>query len=404
MSNKFTARNILNSKGGQAVEVELENDFGLFRASSPSGISTGRQEAKEIGPQKAVENVKKIIAPALEKEDLTDQKKVDEILIELDGTNDKSRLGTNAILPVSIAVCRAGSAAKKTPLWRYLSEIAGLESPLILPRPSFNLIEGGRHSDSGLAFQEFMISPSKTSFQENLISYQEVYQKLKDILAERFKRVELSAEGAWSVPVNSARAALDLILEAFSGKTIEIAIDAAAASFYSDGYYQINGKIISSEELTAIYQYLAERYPIIAIEDPFFEEDFAEFAALKRELGEKVAIFGDDLTVSNIERIKLAQEKEACSGLVLKPNQIGTVSETIEAAKLAKSFGWKIMVANRAGETMDDFIADLAVGIGAEFIKAGALYPKERMAKYSRLAEIEKELLTINININSKIL
>ncbi|MDO8424690.1 MAG: enolase C-terminal domain-like protein [bacterium] len=388
-----SARIIPDSRKKPTIEVEMETDLGNFKASAPSGISTGKYEATMVGAEKAKENIEKIIAPALSGKGIANQEEIDKILIDLDGTGEKSRLGANAILPVSLACCRAGASLQNLPLYGYIARLAGNSSQIILPRPSFNLIEGGRHSDSGLAFQEFMIVPAETSFYDNLAAGKKIYQKLKDIAVKQFREINLSAEGALAVPLSNARAALDLILEAVSGQKVGIALDAAASSFYLDGSYQISGKAVSSEELAAIYQYLASRYPIISIEDPFQEEDFENFAELKNKIGESVTIFGDDLTVSNIERIKLAEEKGSCNGLILKPNQIGTVTETLRSAKLAKSYGWKIMVANRAGETEDDFIADLAVGIGAEFVKSGAPFPKERMAKYDRLSEIEKDIL-----------
>jgi len=392
---KIKAREIFDSGGKPTVEAELETDFGKFLASVPSGVSVGKYEALELrdgdgkGVKKAIENIEKIISPALENEDLG---VVDKVLVKLDGTKDKSCLGANAILAISIAACRAGSAAEKIPLWRHIANLAENGSPPDLPKPSFNMIEGGKHASNGLAFQEFMVVPQDNSFKENFETGKKIYAKLKDVLGSKFTEVKLSAEGAFSAPRNNAREALNLILEASPGENIKIAIDAAASSFYLDGSYKIAGNIVSKEELAGIYRYLISHYPIISIEDPFFEEDFEGFAELKREIGNAITIFGDDLTASNIERIKLAQEKGACNGLILKPNQIGTVTETIEAAKLAKSYGWKIMVSNRAGETEDDFIADLAVGIGADFIKSGAPFPKERMAKYNRLVKIEEEL------------
>jgi enolase len=335
-----------------------------------------------------VENIEKIIAPAIKEEDILNQKKIDEILLELDGTKNKSRLGANAILPVSIVFCRAGAVAKGIPLYRYISEMAGKEC--VLPRPSFNMIEGGRHSGSGLVFQEFMVVPQKDIFKENFETGIRIYNKLRGILENKYgkENISLSREGAFSGPADIYEA-LDSVIVAGQGEKIKIAIDAAASSFYKEGFYNIAGKSVPREELVNIYQDIISRYPIASIEDPFFEEDFKGIFGLDRE---DITIFGDDVTVSNIERIKLAKEKNACNGLILKPNQIGTVTETLEAAKLAKSFGWKIMVSNRAGETEDDFIADLAVGIGADFIKSGAPYPKERMVKYNRLEKIEKEL------------
>jgi len=399
-------REILDSKGMPTVEAELTTDppagGGVFRASVPSGVSTGKYEAVELrdedgrGVKKAISNIEKIIAPVLEKEDLTDQKKIDEILIKLDGTKNKARLGANAILPVSITACRAGAVVKNLPLYQYIAELAENCSPLILPKPSFNMIEGGKHAQSGLVFQEFMIIPQKESFNENLEIGLKIYQKLKDVLDERYGNVELSKEGAFSVPMKEISEALDLILKSAEilgfKNDIKFAIDAAASSFFENGKYKINSEFLDKEKLIEFYESIIQKYPIISLEDPFQEEDFEGFAKLHKMIGDRVVILGDDLLASNMERIKIAEEKKAANGLILKPNQIGTVTETIEAAKLAKSFGWKIMVSNRAGETEDDFIADLAVGIGAEFIKSGAPFPKERMAKYNRLVKIEEEL------------
>ncbi|MDD5145256.1 MAG: enolase [Candidatus Pacebacteria bacterium] len=396
------AREILDSKGMPTVEAELKTNSGNFLASVPSGISTGKYEAAELrdsdgkGVKKAIENIEKIISPALENEDLNDQKRIDEILITLDGTKNKSRLGANAILPVSIAVCRAIASSKAISLYQYISEISA--DPIIkLPKPSFNMIEGGKHAKSGLAFQEFMAVPQSESFKENLEGGKKVYKKLGEILNNKFPKVELSAEGAFASPEKEISKVLDLLSEAIEdvGKKdmVKIAIDAAASEFCENGNYKIGDEIISGKELVELYKGLAKIYPIISVEDPFFEEDFDNFSQLKKETNDKFIILGDDLTATNIERIKLAKEKDACSGLILKPNQIGSVTEAIDAAKLAKSFGWKIMVANRAGETEDSFIADLAVGISADFIKSGAPFPKERMAKYERLAEIEKEVV-----------
>jgi len=397
------AREILDSKGMPTVEVELTTDSGVFKSSVPSGVSTGKYEAVELrdkdgrGVSWAIANVEKIIAPALEKEELSDQKKIDDILIKLDGTKNKSHLGANAILPVSIAACRAIASAKNLPLYQYIAELAENCSLPILPKPSFNMIEGGKHAESGLAFQEFMVIPQKERFLENLEIGIKIYQKLKEVLEEKYGKVGLSKEGAFSPPIKEITQAFDLILEAAEKSglkdNIKFAIDVAASSFFENGKYKINSEFLDKEKLIEFYQDIIRKYPIISLEDPFQEEDFEGFAKLHKMIGDRVVILGDDLLASNAERIKIAEEKKAANGLLLKPNQIGTVTETIEAAKLAKSFGWKIMVSNRAGETEDDFIADLAVGVGAEFIKSGAPFPKERMVKYDRLVKIEEEML-----------
>lgn len=368
---KIQARRISDSNGQPTVHVQLETDLGVFCASVPSGISTGKYEALVLEPDKAIKNIEKVIAPILVGRTFSDQEEVDLSLLELDGTKNKSRLGANAILPVSIVSCRALAASQKLPLFRFISKVAKVE--IRLPRPSFNLIEGGKHADNGLTFQEFMIVLQKESFQESLETGKIIYERLKNILKDKFGEVKLSREGAFSPPFKTAFEAIDSIVEAGQGENIKIAIDAAGAKGES-------------------YQELIAEYPIVSIEDPFAEEDYKSWATFLRDTGPKISVFGDDLTVTNVDKMKIAKEKKLCNAVIIKPNQIGTVSETIEAVKLAKSFGWKIMVANRAGETEDDFIADLAAGTGADFIKSGAPYPKERMAKYQRLVEIEKEL------------
>jgi len=399
------AKEILDSNGRPTIEVELIHGAAGFFASVPSGVSIGKYEAVELrdkdgkGVKKAIENIEKIIVPALAKEDPLNQKRIDGALIKLDGTKNKSKLGANAILAVSIAVCRFGAKTKKIPLYSYISQLFGKSASIQdLPKPSFNLIEGGKHGEVGLAFQEFMVVPQKETFQDNLKAGKAIYQELKKILEEKFgkKNVKLSAEGAFAPPIKRISEALDFILAAAekAGQKghFKIALDAAASEFFENNYYKAERTLFSKKELLDFYESLIEKYPIISIEDPFEENNFESFAELKKGMGRKAIIFGDDLTVSNVGRIELAREKKSISGLILKPNQIGTVTETLEAAKLARDFGWKIMVSNRAGETEDDFIADLAVGIGADFIKSGAPFPKERMAKYNRLLAIEKEL------------
>lgn len=393
---KIEAREILDSGGRPTVGVSLETDFGVFSASVPSGVSTGKYEAVELrdadgkGVRGAIGNIEKIIALALEKEDPINQKRIDQIMVDLDGTKNKSRLGANAILPVSIAVCRAGAKAKNLPLYRYIYEINNSKLKVEnwqLPRPSFNMIEGGKHAEGGPAFQEFMVVPKGQNFKENFEIGKRVYKKINEIIKKKLE-IKLSAEGAVSAPL-SVDEALKFLCQAGSGEGFEIAIDAAASSFYKNGFYNLGNKNLSREELLEIYQYIVSRYPVISIEDPFFEEDLGLTVSFNNGLG---IIFGDDLLASNTERMKMAKEKNACNGLILKPNQIGTVTETLEAAKLAKFFDWKIMVSNRGGETEDSFIADLAAGVGADFIKSGAPFPKERMAKYNRLTKIEEEL------------
>lgn len=393
--NKIGVKEILDSNSRPTIEVQLKTNKGIFKASVPSGVSTGAYEAAELrdkdgGVKKVLENIGKIIAPVLEKENSF---LVDDILIQLDDSKNKSRLGANAILAVSMAYCRAQAANENLPLYRYIGKLAAIEE-IQLPKPSFNMVEGGEHAKSGLAFQEFMIICQKKTFKENFEAGKKIYQNLKKRLEKKYgkKNVELSKEGAFSPPVKKVFETLDLILEAADKSEIKIAIDSASSQIRKDGIYAVDGQFYSSKELADFYSSLVKKYPIISLEDPFAQDDYAAWASFMQKTKHKMLIIGDDLTATNLDRIKMAREKKLCNGIIIKPNQIGTVSETLEAVKLAKSFGWKIMVANRAGETKDDFIADLAVGIGADYIKSGAPFPKERMVKYERLKEIEKEM------------
>ena len=402
------AREILDSRGNPTVEVDLMIDgLGVFRASAPSGASVGKYEAKELrdreerykgkGVLKAIKNIDEAINPKLRGIEISNQKEIDEILISLDGTKDKSNLGANAILPVSMAVCRAGAANIGQPLWQYINQISEIcRDPVSanLPIPCFNIINGGAHAGNNLDFQEFMIGPQFEDFSQNLQVGSEIYHTLKEILKKDFgeSAINVGDEGGFAPPIKEPEKALDLIMEAIqkSGyeNKVNIALDEAASEFYKDQKYRAR----SCDEMVEYYLELIEKYPITSIEDPFDEDDFEGFSILTNKCGDKVSIIGDDLLVTNIEKMKQAQEKRACNGLLLKVNQIGTITETIEAAKLAQSYDWKIMVSHRSGETNDDFIADLAVGISADYIKSGAPARGERVAKYNRLLKIEQEL------------
>ncbi len=403
---KIIAREILDSRGNPTVEVDLTTESGVFRASVPSGASTGKYEAQEIrdkakryngkGVLKAIKNVEQIIAPKLKGRDVIDQEKIDQLLVELDGTENKSRLGANAILPVSIAVCRAAAAIKGVPLYFYISEIS--KSKCKLPVASFNVINGGAHAGNDLAVQEFMIAPRMSSFKESLRVAVEIYHSLKEILKKNFGKsaVNIGDEGGFAPPLTTAEQALDLLVKAISkagykGK-VGIMLDVAASEFYKKGKYEMKKAVFTKEKLLAYYLNLVKKYPIIGIEDPFSQDDWTSFAAITEQTKKNITIIGDDLLCTNPKRIKQAKDKQACNGIILKPNQIGTVTEALEAAKVTKSFGWKIMVSHRSGETNDDFIADLAVGLSADFIKTGAPTRGERLAKYNRLLRIEQEL------------
>ena len=366
--DSIKAREILDSRGIPTVETELETDFGIFRASVPSGISSGKYEAAELSPKIAIRNINDVIGPSLIGKEVRQQKEIDKFLIKLDGTKNKSKLGANAILAVSVAILRAGAKAKRLPLWKWISKIAGTK--VSIPTPCVLFIEGGLHGTGNLDIQEFMaVFPAK-SFKEKLNISKAAFQDLGKILTKKY-----GIEGAFTPNVKETKKALDLLMKIGKKKKIKIILDVAAS----------HSRL---KKTPRYYLNLAKEYPILGIEDPFPQDDWRNW----KKLNPKLLIIGDDLTVTNPSRIKLAQKKKACRGVVIKPDQIGTVSETIEAVKLAKSYGWKIIVSHRSGETKDDFISDLAVGLGADFIKAGAPTQPERMAKYNRLVEIEEEL------------
>jgi len=412
---QIKAREILDSRGNPTVEVDLTTDLGVFRASVPSGVSKGKYEAVELrdggkryqgkGVLKAVNNVNKILAPKLKGKDVTDQKKLDDLMIKLDGTENKSKLGANAILAVSMAVCRAGAAAQNLPLYQHISEIYTGQTcvNLTLPIPSVLMIEGGAHAGNELDFQEFMILPKTKSFKESLRVASEIYHQLKEIIKQKYidLAINVGDEGGFAPPVRVPEEALNLILEAAKNlgyqNKIKIILDVAASQFYINGQYKTKFGAFTSEGLLKYYSDLIQKYPILGLEDPFAEEDWEDWQMLTSDVNigsqrSKLLIIGDDLLATNPKRIKVAKEKKACNAVIIKMNQIGTISETIEAAKLAKSYGWKIIVSHRSGETCDDFISDLAVGIGADFIKAGAPTRGERVAKYNRLLKIAEAL------------
>lgn len=410
---EIKAREILDSRGNPTIEVELKTNFGNFFASVPSGASKGKYEAVELrngekryggkGVLKAVKNVNEIIGPKLKGKDPTKQKEIDQILIELDGTKNKSKLGANAICGVSIAVFRAGAASKNLPIFKYISTLfsSPVKNKILLPRPAFNIINGGAHAGNDLDFQEFMICSKRKKFSENLRIGTEIYQVLKEVISKKYGKfaTNLGDEGGFVPPIKFPEEAIELILEAAKKlnyeKKISIFLDVAASQFFDGKTYKTKFGKFSGEKLAKYYLKLIKNYPIEVIEDPFSQEDFdswQNFALNLKHRTSKLLIIGDDLLVTNLERIKMAKEKDLCNGAIIKINQIGTVSEGIEAVKLAKSFGWKIMVSHRSGETTDDFIADFSVGIGADFIKAGAPARGERVAKYNRLLKIEEEL------------
>jgi len=391
----ITAREIKDSRGNPTVEVELETEKNNFIASCPSGASTGKNEAIALSAQQAIKNVNEIIAPKLKGKDVLNQKEIDELMIKLDGTENKSKLGANAILSVSVAVCRAGASAKKIPLYKYIAELSE-NKQIKVPLAMFNILEGGVHTDNktDTSNQEFIVICQKKTFAENLVLCNKIFQNLKNTLEKNFgkEKIDLGFEGGFATPIQKTEQALLSIKGAMEDKDCALALDVAASEFYENGKYNLDGRELTKTELLEFYENLIKSFKIISIEDPFSEDDWPGFELIMRQMGNKIIIVGDDLTTTNIKKIKEAHNKNACNGVILKLNQIGTVSETVEASKLAKSFNWKTIVSHRSGETMDSFIADLAVGLGADFLKAGSPAKPERMVKYNRLLEIENEL------------
>ena len=400
MIREIKAREILDSRGTPTVEVELTTDLGKFWASVPSGTSKGKYEAAELrdggvryrglGVLSAVKNVNEIIAPNLKGKDPVQQKEIDEIMIGLDGTLDKSRLGANAILGVSLAVCRAGAGQKKIPLWQWISKMAGTQPSL--PAPCILYIEGGLHGRGSLDIQEVMAFIRANSFKERLRLGTELYHALATILAKKYGKIatNVGLEGGFSPPIQYLEEALDLLMAAAkkTGNKIGIILDVAASTFFQNNQYYFEGENLEKKELFDFYLEICKKYPVKALEDPFAQDDWEGW----QQFMPGILRIGDDLTVTNLERMKLAKEKKACGGVIIKPNQAGTVTETLEAAKYAFKNKWKVFVKHRSGETKDDFIADLAVGLGCGWIMAGAPVRGERVAKYNRLLKIEKEL------------
>jgi len=410
------AREILDSRGNPTVECDVITEKGLFRAAVPSGASTGIYEALELrdgdksrymgkGVLKAVENVNTLIAPLVLGMDPTEQTKIDEKMIFSDGTENKSKFGANAILAVSMAVCKAGAESKGVALYQHVADLAGVKD-VLLPVPSFNVINGGKHAGNELAMQEFMLlSVGAPNFSESLRYGTEVFHTLRGIIKEKYGQNAINAgdEGGFAPNVKDAHEALDLltlaILKAgYKGK-VRIGMDVAASEFFDSETKKYNLTFKSKEatwksgdEMIKYYAELASKYDIVSIEDPFDQDDWDSYAKLTKLIGDKVQIVGDDLLVTNVKRIKEGIEKKAVNALLLKVNQIGSITESINACKMSQSAGWGVMVSHRSGETEDSFIADLVVGLRTGEIKTGAPCRSERLAKYNQLLRIEEEL------------
>jgi enolase len=401
------AREILDSRGNPTVEVEVALDDGtLARAAVPSGASTGEHEAVELrdgdasrfggkGVEKAVNAVLDEIGPELVGTDVVDQRIVDQKLVDLDGTPDKSRLGANSILGVSLAVAKAAADSAGLELFRYL----GGPNAHVLPVPMMNILNGGAHADSDVDIQEFMIAPiGAESFREALRWGAEVYHALKSVLKSKGLATGLGDEGGFAPNLPSNREALDLIAVAVDkagyklGEDIALALDAAATEFYADGAYNFEGSKRSAEQMVSYYTELVDNYPLVSIEDPLAEDDWDGWVRLTAEVGDRVQIVGDDLFVTNPERLEEGISRRAANALLVKVNQIGTLSETLDAVTLALTCGYRCMISHRSGETEDTTIADLAVATGAGQIKTGAPARSERVAKYNQLLRIEESL------------
>lgn len=400
------AREILDSRGNPTVEVEVLLEDGTnARAAVPSGASTGAFEASELrdggkrylgkGVQKAVDFVNDEIAPAVTGYDAQDQRFVDQEMLDLDGTKNKSRLGANAILGVSLAVARAAAESADLSFFRYI----GGPTAHTLPVPMMNILNGGAHADTNVDVQEFMIAPiGAETFRESLRWGAEIYHNLKSVLKKRGLATSVGDEGGFAPNLDSNRAALDLIIEAIEGagfkpgKEIALAMDVAATEFYKDGKYSFEGKQKSAEEMIAYYTELVNAYPIVSIEDPLDEDDWDGWTTMTNQLGSRIQIVGDDLFVTNPERLAKGIKHGSANAMLVKVNQIGTLTETLDAVSLAHRNGYRTMMSHRSGETEDTTIADLAVALECGQIKTGAPARTERVAKYNQLLRIEEEL------------
>ncbi len=397
------AREILDSRGNPTVEVDviLENGI-LGRAAVPSGASTGEREALEMrdggsryngkGVLNAVNNVNTIIRDRVIGMDAADQELIDKTMIELDGTETKSRLGANAILGVSMACLKASAINDGKPLYKYVGEGRRL------PYPMMNIINGGAHADNNLDFQEFMIIPQRDTIHERVRVGAEVFHSLKKVLNEKGYFTGVGDEGGFAPNLGSNKEGFELILEAIKKagyeplKDVKLAIDVAASEFYSDGYYHVDGKDLTTDQLIDFYEELVNIYPIVSIEDPVDENDWEGFRKITERLGDKIQLVGDDLFVTNIKCLQKGIDNHAGNAILLKVNQIGTITETLETIKLAKENGYKTIISHRSGETEDTTIADLAVGLDLGQIKTGSMSRTDRICKYNQLMRIEEKL------------
>src|SRR5580658_1118331 len=402
------ARTILDSRGNPTVEVEVQTDSGHGRAAVPSGASTGEHEALELrdgdakrwqgrGVDKAVSNVTQTLGPSVIGMDALDQSAVDAVLLDADGTPNKSKMGAYAILGVSLAVARAAADSVALPLWRYLGGVQAR----VIPTPLMNIVNGGVHADNGLEIQEFMIVPSGiASFDEALRAGAEIFHTLKKLLKDKGLTVAVGDEGGFAPKLGSNEEAIQFIVRAIEtagysvGKDVSLALDCAASEFYDkkSGRYTFDKKTVTSAELVAIYEELSRKYPIVSIEDGCAEDDWDGWKLLTERIGAHVQLVGDDLFVTNVERLKRGVEAGTANAILIKLNQIGSLTETLDCIRLAGESGYRSIISHRSGETEDSFIADLAVATNAGQIKTGSVSRSDRVAKYNQLLRIAFEL------------
>lgn len=401
---KIKLREILTSRGIPTVEAEFHTKKGIIRSSCPSGASTGTQEAVVVTDQekeyeglsvrKLILRAEKELLPHL-KGDLLDQRAFDNLLCKLDGTKNKKNFGANVLLPLSLCFAKCGALFSGIPIYEHVSKLANQKKRI--PVPHFNIINGGMHAGSGLKFQELMVAFQYENYEMNLEQAALFYKKLKKVISEKYgtSATGVGDEGGFAPPLSSLEEGLDLIMEThdkFGFSKMKIAIDSAASSFFEKGIYDVGPKKLTSSEMVNYYLEIFQKYPLIySVEDPFAEDDFPPWSELTKK-AKGVKIIGDDLTVTNKLLVKEAIDKEMCNGLLVKLNQVGTVSETIDACLLARNHGFSLMVSHRSGETGDNFISDFAVGIGAEAIKSGAPCRGERVEKYNELLRINEEM------------
>lgn len=409
---KIHARQIMDSRGNPTVECDITLSDGSFgRASVPSGASTGSFEALELrdggnsymgkGVSKAVENINKIIAPALIGMDATKQTEIDEKMLAMDGTPNKDKFGANAILAVSLAVAHAAANAQHIPLYKHIANIFGESNPCVLPRPMMNIINGGAHADNGLDAQEFMIIPNGAKNEEMAIRMgSEIFHNLKSILKKNHHSTNVGDEGGFAPNFNNCYEALDTIVAAIRaagyipGEQVSIGLDVASSEFYKDGIYNFEGTQKTPDQMIEFYQEMTSKYPVISIEDGLAEEDWENWKKLTDTIGKKCQLVGDDLFVTNPIRLKKGIDNGVANAILIKVNQIGSLTETLRAIKMAQNAGYGVIVSHRSGETEDTTIADLAVATNAGQIKTGSMSRTDRMAKYNQLIRIEEELGT----------